>query len=168
MGVPVAGAKAHRMDMDERGFGETGDRAVCLDCVLDEGLSEQVARLLTGGRCTFCGRESADEQPIAADFADLMRLVMDAIRFFYLRSAESLLGGDDSTPRYGSYDVVYSVCDEAVTDEVLEAILEVIDADDRNEDPSAIRPDVALRHAWDHFRDKVKHQSRFVFLSMPE
>ncbi|MBO3745642.1 RES domain-containing protein [Streptosporangiaceae bacterium NEAU-GS5] len=156
------------MDMGERGFGETGDRAVCLECVLDKGLGEQMARLLTRNRCTFCGRESPGDQPIAADFEDVMHLVMNAIRFFYLRSADSLFGSDDVTPRYESDDVVYTVCDAAVTGDVLEAILEVIDADDWNEDPSVLRPDVALRHAWDNFREKVKHQSRFVFLSVPE
>lgn len=31
-----------------------------------------------------------------------------------------------------------------------------------------LRPDVALRYAWNDFREKVKHRTRFVFLSIRE
>ena len=34
--------------------------------------------------------------------------------------------------------------------------------------PRALSPDVALRYAWDDFKEKVKHATRFVFLSIPE
>lgn len=97
-----------------------------------------------------------------------MRPVMDAINFFYERSEETLFWDDDVTPRYSSYIVADDVCAGAVSDDVLQAILEVIAEDEWNEDPGMLRPDVALRHAWNDFRNKVKHETRFVFLSIPE
>jgi HEPN/RES N-terminal domain 1/RES domain len=151
-----------------RGFTETGDRSVCLNCIIDDGLREQVASRLTEDTCTFCGRESQDELPIAASFDELMEPVMAAIRFFYERSDESLFWSDDVTPRYTSQEVADEVCAGAVSDDVLHAIFEIINDDEWNQDPGALRPNVALRYAWDGFRNKVKHEARFVFLSLPE
>jgi len=156
------------MELDERGFGETGDHAVCLECILDEGLRRQVGYHLTEPACTFCGRKSEDGTSVAASFKALMEPVMDAIRFFYERSIDSLFTEDDFTPRYSSDEVADDVCTGAVSEDVLEAIKEVINEDEWNEDPGPLPPDVALIHAWIKFVDKVKHQTRFVFLSLPE
>jgi HEPN/RES N-terminal domain 1 len=162
------GLEDYLEEIRERGFGETGDRAVCLDCILDEGLREQVAPHLTEHACTFCGREAADEAPIAADFETLMRPVMDAIRFLYCRSIDTLFIRDDMTPRYTSWEVAEEICTWAVSDSVLEAICEVITPDEWNKDPGMLPPNVALYYAWSNFCDKVKHETRFVFLSIPE
>src|SRR6266566_2541188 len=162
------GLEDYLEEIRERGFGETGDRAVCLDCILDEGLREQVAPHLTEHACTFCGREAADEAPIAADFETLMRPVMDAIRFLYCRSIDTLFIRDDVTPRYTSWEVAEEICTWAVSDSVLEAICEVITPDEWNKDPGMLPPNVALYYAWSNFCDEVKHETRFVFLSIPE
>jgi HEPN/RES N-terminal domain 1/RES domain len=150
-----------------RGFHETGDRSVCLNCILDEGLREQVAPHLTEDACTFCGREAENNRPIAARFEELMRPVMDAIYFFYESSEENLFGAA-MLHHYSSEYVAGEICAGAVSDDVLQAIFAVIIDDDWNEDPSMPRPDVYLRDAWDNFREKVKHETRFVFLSIPE
>lgn len=155
-------------EIRERGFGETGDRTVCIDCILDAGLRAQVAAHLTEHACTFCGCQAADGVPIAAPFETLMQPVMDAIRFRYERSEDSLLWGDDITPRRTSLDVAEDMCSWAVSDEVFAAICEVITPDQWNEDPGTLPPNVALYFAWSRFCDKVKHETRFVFLSMPE
>src|ERR1700722_337510 len=164
------GVKDHmdEVEIGERGFGPTGDRTVCLECICDEGLRAQVAAHLTEHACTFCGREAADGVPIAANFEALMYPVIDAIRFLYERSGESLFWDDDVTRRYSSWDVAQEVCDWAVSDHVLEAILHVITSDDWNKDPGVLAPNVALYHAWSNFCKKIKHETRFVFLSIPE
>lgn len=162
------GADDYFEELYERGFGAADDQAVCLTCTLDERLREQVAQHLTEPACTFCGREADDGTLIAASFEVLVRLVMDAIRFFYERSEDTLFWADDFTPRYSSDEVVEDVCAGAVADEVLEAIKEVIYEDEWNEDPAILPRNVALGHAWEKFRNKVKHETRFVFLSIPE
>ena len=149
-----------------RGFDETDDRSVCLNCIIDERLREQVDLHLTEYACTFCGREAEDSVPIAARFEELIRPVMDAIHFFYESSEESLFGS--VMPCYSSQYVADDICAGAVSDDVLQAIFAAITEDDWNEDPSMPRPDVFLRDAWNHFRNKVKHKTRFVFLSIPE
>jgi hypothetical protein len=160
--------KAYLEELSTRGFGETGDQSVCLNCIIEEGLRGQVTPHLTEDFCTFCGQEAEDGGPIAAPFEELMRPVMDAIRFFYERSEESLYWSDDITRRYTSEEVAYDMCAGEVSDNVLEAIFDVITEDEWNEDPGSLRPNVALRYAWDDFREKVKHEARFVFLSIPE
>ena len=160
--------KDYMEELLTRGFGETDGQSVCLDCILDEGLRRQVARHLTEEACTFCGREAEDDIPIAASFEELMCLVMAAIHFLYERSEDTLLWSDDLTRRYSSQDVVEYVCSGSVSDSVLEAIYEVITEDEWNEDPGALRPNIALQYAWNGFREKVKHETRFVFLSIPE
>lgn len=161
--------KDYLEELRVRGFSETGDRTICLNCIIDEGLRDQVAAHLTEDACTFCDRETEDGVPIAAPFEELMRSVMDAIRFFYERSEESLYWDDDITRRYSSLEVADRICGAGeVADNVLEAIFDVITEEDWNEDPAVLRPNVALRYAWDHFREKVKHETRFVFLSIPE
>lgn len=169
LGLPLMGMSDYLMDLQERGFGDTGGRTVCLECIHDEGLRRSVSESMTEPACTFCGRDSGDEDdPIAADFEVLMTAVIGAIRFLYDRSEETLYWSDDVTPRYDSWVVADAVCAGAVADNVLEAIEDVLDPDEWNEDPGALRPDVALARAWDDFAEKVKYKTRFVFLSIPE
>jgi hypothetical protein len=61
------------------------------------------------------------------------------------------------------------VCFDAVTEDVLPVITDLVHIDDWTQrDFALLRPDRALRRGWDEFGRKVKHESRFVFLSRPE
>lgn len=155
-------------ELRARGFGETGDQSVCVNCIFDENLREQIVLYLKKAACTFCGRVAEDDDPVAAPFEELMQLIIDAIKYFYERSEDTLFWSDDVTPRYDSQEIVQEFCAGLVADNVLEEICETVNDDQWNEDPSVLRPDVALRYAWNDFREKVKHRTRFVFLSIRE
>ncbi|MEO3861440.1 HEPN-associated N-terminal domain-containing protein [Acrocarpospora sp. B8E8] len=156
-------AKKWMMELEERGFGDTGDHAVCLTCVLSDDLRKQLSEMVSVPKCSFCGEESP-----SVDLEDLLPLVMDAIRFFYERSEESLFWSDDVTRRSSTWEVVTDVCSGMLSDGVVEVITEIIPEDDWNEDPGQMRPDRALSLAWEIFKEKVKHETRFVFLALPE
>lgn len=156
------------MEIADRGFEETGERAVCMECILDEALRAKVSTHLTMPYCDFCERESDDDRAIAVDLEDFMPIIMDTISSFYEKSLDSLYWDDDITRRYSSEEVAYDICDGAVTHGVLDAIIDVLPDEQWNEDPGLLRPDKAMRSAWETFRDKVKHEARFVFLSIPE
>jgi hypothetical protein len=169
-------AKKYAMEIDARGFGDTGDRAVCLACALDEDLRNETAKHLTVWECTFCGATADDgdgEAPIAAAFEDFMEIVMNALTFAY-HPAETALLWDKEDGWFGgtvigSTEAAYDFCGYDVTDKVMEGIAEVITEEDWTEDDLAqLRPDEALRFTWEQFRDKVRYSSRFVFLSTPE
>lgn len=169
-------SKRYAEDIAARGFGDTGDRAVCLACVLDEDLRHETAKHLSTWECSFCGAVAAedDEGPIAAHFDDFMPIVMDALTFVY-RPAEEALAWDGEDREWvggtviSSGEAVYEFCGGDVTDKVLEGIADVVSVDDWTADDIAqLRPDEALRFTWEEFRDKVRYRSRFVFLSIPE
>lgn len=161
-------------DIARRGFGETGDQAVCGDHLLDPGLLRQVEPYFSKHECTFCGR-SADptSDPIAASFDDFMGVVMDAVSFFFGHANDEGVMREDGdwvgAPIYDSFDVLEEVCAFDVDDDVLEAMRRIVlpeDWTDRNFELQ--RPDRAMRAGWQDFRDKVKYESRFVFLAVPE
>lgn len=169
-------ADEYAEDIAARGFADTGDRTVCLACVSDESLRAETAKQLTAWECTFCG-DAADEDaddPIAARFDDFMPIVMAALTFVY-HPAESALHWDSEDQTWiggtvtSSKDAAYELCGGEVTNEVLDAIVQVIPEEDWTaDDISQLQPDEALRFTWEQFRDKVRYSSRFVFLSTPE
>lgn len=157
-----------------RGFGPIGIRAVCLNCLLDAGLIKETSRCLTERECSFCGASAGEyDDPIAADFDAFMRIVMAGVYFVYNHA------GDEGVPRdagdwvgapiFDSEDVIEDVCGGAVNDDVLEAIMETVGWEDwTHRRFQQLRPDQAMRLGWDEFCRKVKHEARFVFMSIPE
>lgn len=109
-----------------RGFGETGDQSVCVNCIFDENLREQIVPYLKKAACTFCGRVTEDNNPVAAPFEELMQLVVGAIKYFYERSEDTLYWNDDITPRYDSQEIAEELCAGLVADNVLEEICETV------------------------------------------
>ena len=162
-------------ELDSRGFGDVDGQAVCLECVLDEALRERLRPHLSVHRCTFCGASGdEDGEPLAADFEQLMYIVMEAVHFLYT-TAEAGLAWDSEDGVYigghvlDSDDLAQDLCTDFVSDEVVVAIGEAITEQQWAEsDIASSRPDQVLRWAWEAFCRKVKHQSRFVFLSIAE
>lgn len=167
-------AKRRLEEFSFRGFGDTGDQAVCLDCVTDEGLVKEIKSRLTEDQCSFCGKmATGDGELVAANFEDFMEVVMSGVHFIYNRANEEGVAFDEGNwvgaPIFDSDDVIENVCGCGVSDDVLEAIKAVVDWDDwtyRNF--LRLQPDRAMRLGWAEFCRKVKHEARFVFLSIPQ
>lgn len=164
------------MSIDEigsRDFGETSNRAVCLTCLHDKGLVKETSRYLTERECSFCGATAAEgEGPNAADFNNFMRVVMAGVYFVYNHAGEEGVPRDHGdwigAPIFDSEDVIEDVCGNAVTNDVLEAIMEAVGWEDwTHRRFQQLRPDQAMRLGWNEFCRKVKHEARFVFMSIP-
>ena len=156
------------IDIGERGFGSTGDGSVVAGVHLGRGVAS-ASRATPDRTCLYLLRPGGDRRRTdRRDFEALMYPVMDAIRFLYERSEQSLFWSNDVTRRYTSWEVAQELCTWAVSDRVLEAILDLITPDEWNKDPGALAPNVALYYAWHNFCEKVKHETRFVFLSSTE
>jgi hypothetical protein len=102
-----------------------------------------------------------------------MPIIMCAINFLYLSAAEAGLAYDEGEwvggRLFDSYDVAYSVCEYCVRDDVLEAVQNAIEPETWTDSHISESPlDVALGWGWEAFCRKVKHESRFVFLSREE
>jgi hypothetical protein len=172
--VHVGLTKRWAEGLASRGFGDTGDQAVCLECILDETLRELLRPHLSEPRCTFCGSTGDAGQAIAADFEQLMYIVMEAVHFLYT-TAESGLPWDSEDHEYiggpilDSDDIAHDLCSGAVLEDVVVAIGAAITEQEWTEsDFASARPDQVLRWAWEAFCEKVKYESRFVFLSTAE
>jgi len=167
-------AKRYMEEIHARGFDAT-EKTVCLDWIHDDVLRDECRPHIDSWACSFCGA-SADEdgdEPIALPFEQLMYLVMAAVTFLYQTVEDAGLVLDEGEWIGGavidSSDVAYAVCEWDVTGEVLEAIGNTISAPEwTDSDISSLRPDHALRFGWKTFCDKVKHESRFVFLGVTE
>lgn len=166
-------AKGWAEELSERGFDDTGDLAICARCVVDGDLRRDVESVLTRHECTFCGA-SAARDPIAADFEDFMPFVMGAVRFIYEHAGDAGVPIDDggywdAVHIHDSDDVIDDVCigvfADEVEDAVLESIREVVQPQDWvDRSWGWLEPDEAMRGGWEAFRDKVRYESRFVFL----
>ncbi|GLZ30908.1 hypothetical protein Lesp02_30970 [Lentzea sp. NBRC 105346] len=161
-------------EIEARGFGETGDKTVCLECIHDDTLREETRRHLTETTCSFCGTTVDDAaEPIAASFEDFMYIVVEAVWFLYMSVDDAGLVYDEGEWYGGevldSAEVAYAVCEGDVTYDVLDAIGDVITQQLWTESHiSESPPDKALTWGWEAFCQKVKHESRFVFLSTAE
>lgn len=172
----VGHLKGYVEEIESRGFGETGDRAVCLDCIHDDTLREETRPHLTEMVCSFCGTSAGDAaEPIAASFEAFMSIVVEAVKFRFMSVEEAGLIYDEEVGAYlggwifDSDEVAETVCEGYVTYEVLDAIREVIVQQSwSNAHISESPPDKALTWGWEAFCNKVKHESRFVFLSTGE
>lgn len=168
-------AKRHWEEVSARGFDVTGETAVCLKCIHDGTLREEAAKHLDEWSCSFCGAKADEESndPIATPFEEFMYIVMRAINFLYMSVDDANLFWEEGEYVGGqvmdSTDVAYAVCDGDVTYEVLDAIADAMTLQLWTDSHISESPlDVALTSGWNAFCEKVKHHSRFVFLSTSE
>lgn len=155
-----------------RGF-SSSEKTVCTECINDVTLREELSKSLEAHDCSFCGTSAdREDEPIAAYFDDLMYIVMRGVNFLFMRADDAGLPYDEGEwvgKTTDSADAVYEVCELDVSDAVMEEIQHCIDADDWTESHfTESRPDDALKWGWDAFKQKVKYESRFVFLATPE
>lgn len=124
---------------------------MCLDCIYDDSLRDQLSAHLTEPECSFCGRTSEEgSEPVAADFELLMEAVVETIRFLYERAIDVLFVADDVTPRLPLKTWHMTSARVLSPTTFLEAIQETVDHGDGSgwvEDPGVLPPDEALRRA---------------------
>nr|QEO73821.1 hypothetical protein [uncultured bacterium] len=145
-------------------FEAGGDQAVCMDCVHDAALRQQVSERVTERECSFCDATAeVDGEPIAASFADFMDIVMGAVRFLFTPVDDT--SGLSGAGVFDATEVAYAVCEGDVTNEVLRAIAASITEQAWTDAyRSGSSPGKAMGRGWAAFCEKVKHVSRFVFL----
>lgn len=160
-------AKAWQLEQWERGYDEAeGD--ICGECVSDPALKKWIADNAEARTCRFCGTES--DEPIAASFDHFVGIVLIGVGFDWNHPDDegilyiSAEGGYQASVA-DTWDVLdeYDISEDS---DVLEAIVDVVGNDGWVEreyyggDESQ-----RLEWGWDRFKQVVKHQTRYVFLS---
>lgn len=160
-------AKAWQMEQEERGYCEA-EGAICANCVSDHTLKDWISQNLSETICRFCGEES--EELIAASFDDFIGIVLTGVRFDWNHP-------DDESIMYvsaeGGYQAAISdtwdvLADYEISDnsDVVGAIIEVVGSDGWVEREYYVGDkSQRLGWGWDAFKDVVKHQTRYVFLT---
>jgi hypothetical protein len=160
-------AKAWLMEQEERGYYEA-EGAICEDCVTDPALKHWVSQNLSDTACRFCGEESDD--PIAASFDEFVGVVLTGVRFDWNHPDDegimyiSAEGGYQASTS-DTWDVLgdYSISEDS---EVIDAIIDVVGSDGWVEREYYVGDKSRrLEWGWDAFKDVVKHQTRYVFLT---
>ncbi|QCB54627.1 RES domain-containing protein [Sphingopyxis sp. PAMC25046] len=160
-------AKAWQMEQEERGYYEA-DGAICEDCVTDPALKSWVSDNVSETQCRFCGAESDD--PMAASFDEFIGVVLTGVRFDWNHPDDegimyvSAEGGYQASIS-DTWDVLgdYDISDDS---DVVEAIIDVVGSDGWVEREFYIGDkSQRLEWGWDAFKETVKHQTRYVFLT---
>lgn len=163
-------AKAWLMEQEERGYYEA-EGAICEACVTDPALKYWVSQNLSDPACRFCGEESEDL--IAASFDEFVGVVLTGVRFDWNHPDDegimyiSAEGGyqasiSDTWDVLGDYDI-------SEDSDVIDAIIEVVGSDGWvGRGYYAGDKSQRLEWGWDAFKDVVKHQTRYVFLTPEE
>lgn len=160
-------AKAWLMEQEERGYYEA-DGAICVDCVSDTALKQWVMQNLSDGACRFCGKDS--DEPIAASFDEFIGVVLTGVRFDWNHPDDegimyiSAEGGYQASTS-DTWDVLgdYDISEEG---DVIDAIIDVVGNDGWVEREYYVGDkSQRLEWGWDAFKDVVKHQTRYVFLT---
>lgn len=160
-------AKQWMLEQFERGYMQA-DGQICANCVNDPALVQWVEDNATTTECSFCGTES--DAPVAAEFDSFVGVVLTGIRFNWNHPDDegiayiSAEGGyqasiTDSREVLRHYDI-------SDNEDVIRAIVRSIGDNGWVErDYYVGDTSQRLSWGWDHFKEVVKHQTRYVFLT---
>lgn len=151
----------------ERGH-SGGEGHICSRCVEDEWLKQWICDAAEKKHCSFCGRRSRKD--IAASFDDFVEVVMTGIRFgwndpdnegiMYV-SAE----GGYQAPISDTSEVLWEL-EISENDAVVDALIRSIhDNGWVSRSYYTGSQSEILRYGWEHFKEVIKHTSRYFFLS---
>jgi hypothetical protein len=151
----------------ERGH-SGGEGYICAKCVNDDWLKDWIADAAERKRCDFCGRRS--KKDIAASFDEFVGIVTAGIHFEWNDPDNE---GIMYVSAEGGYQATISDTSEVLwelevseNDAVNEALVESIHDNGWVSHSYYVgSPSQILSWGWDHFKDVVKHESRYFFLS---
>jgi len=151
----------------ERGH-SGGEGHICSRCVEDEWLKQWICDAAENKHCSFCGRRS--KKDIAASFDDFVEVVMTGIGFEWNDPDNE---GIMYVSAEGGYQASISDTSEVLWDLQVSENDAVIDAliSSINDNGWVSRsyytgsPSEILGFGWEHFKEVIKHESRYFFLS---
>lgn len=157
-------AKRYMEEVDARGWSDVGT-TICSSCVVDDALVAAIQHHGGTDPCDYC--EEAPEEPVASAPIELvLELVVDGMKLEYEDPVEGMAweGGYVGVV-HDTWDLLWEL-EITERDDVHEALHSAIVTDQWcQRDPYAATPAQALAWGWEEFRQFVKHQRRFTFLT---
>ncbi|WP_061700188.1 HEPN-associated N-terminal domain-containing protein, partial [Rhodococcus sp. LB1] len=166
-------AKEQQLQDSYRGF-TSGEKAICPDHIPDEALKRHIQDYASEEACSFCPATGTKGEPIAAAFEDFMSGFMVGVHLHYRRA------NDEGAPFEGGEFQIKHFDSDEVAEEMLYAAMQSFDIDDSildeiqecmvedawvKSDWQRIHQDEAMLLTWSRFKEKVKYETRFLFMT---
>jgi len=144
------------------------DKYVCGECFEDECVKNFIAGNAVSRRCSYCDRESDQEN--CAEISDVAEFIQDGLEseFDYAVNClpfESREGGYQGVT-YETYELLTDHAELGFENEALLQDLLGLLPDDLwcDQDPFRLPPDEELRFDWGRFSELVKHERQRRYL----
>lgn len=156
------------MGIEDYAAWELDGRWVCAGCVDDYALEAILEAAHEAEECDFCG--SSESAPIAV----LVDAVLAGWAHEYEPAIEVTPWDEGEYVFFGPHWDTPELIDEWAgvfrADDLADAVQDLLGYDNDpwvERDALWLRPDEAMRDAWDRFREIVRHQTRYVFWKKP-
>ncbi|WP_433585389.1 RES domain-containing protein [Microbacterium hydrocarbonoxydans] len=141
------------------------DKALCLDHIEDEHLLRRVTGQANERECSFCGRttpEAAD--PFAVNLEQFTEVIYEVACDLYEDSNSApRIDGETLGEEMDTLTVVYNLIDDAVPNNMLDAIAEEVSGLISEPAYWVERDDMSyVEFGWESFAQTVKHEARFA------
>ena len=156
------------LEAEARGWRDIEDKFVCIDCLYDYALAEEMAKKLVNLSCSYCGKTSKNS-PIAAEMNDLMPQIVEGLA---LEWGDPNNEGVAYETREGgwlgevldTYELLDAIGFEAENPELVDDICNSLVCDQWcQRDYNRLLPQDELSFDWRNFSESLKHHSRYVF-----
>lgn len=150
---------------ENRGFGDTENKSVCLSYFERPDLRKRLAGAATNGSCSYCGMTGNIVQ-----IEDVLEVLVDTIRFAYDEAVDALPydgseGGYQGSDTYDTYDVLSDHFMIQFGEPFNDLGHAIYGGPWCAKNPFSIPVEVELATAWDQFVEITKHESRYFFSS---
>ncbi len=152
----------------ERGYSSAGDKHVCPDCFIDEGVQAFVKEHAVSSQCDYCGKNGGSDV-IAAPIDEVVGHIVASLETEYDMPEDELPTEfmKDGIGTIDTYDLLWNPpivdpCDGPLWDDILAAI-----TSQRSwwckRDYFGLQEDEVLLTTWRGFVELVNHRVRYVF-----
>jgi hypothetical protein len=164
--------KQMMLEEESMGWDRVGDKNVCNQCFGDYAIKKFICDNSTSTICDYCGRESENGNPIAANFDKVMELIIDGIEYEWADPNDDGVGwesreGGWQCKVYDSWDLLHDViADEleidysTIFDQIAWALC---DRQWCEKDHLYLRPHKRMICNWEAFCKAVKYETRYMF-----
>ncbi len=150
------------------------DKYVCADCFTDPFIKNFINANSFDEKCSYCLNES--DEPIAASLEEVVGFIREGIETEWDNPVncvgwESAEGGWMGANVIDSYELVHDEIEELYHDtktDILDDIAFELDQEWCQRDPYGLPEEETLILSWEDFEEKVKHETRYVFLKNTE
>jgi len=164
-------AKRMMMEEQERGYSSVGEKCVCAECFIDDGVRRFVRQNAQNRQCSYCHRESTE--PIAAPVDDVIGFIVGCIEKEYdIPENELPWDGREGGWQGETIDTWDLLNEMELVEEDGDLLDDIRSAINGQRDTWCKRDAFGMREneiamaSWERFKWLTMHRCRYVFFRM--